>query len=182
MEKGLNDGGFLVCKFIFRVSSDASYNHTLDYFFSSECRGSLPCRRRTREKQMMTTVVMEILLLSPWKMTPSPTSLSTSWLDMCLFCHYLLAPPPLSYHYVNWPGPSFCEARAALSARPKAGASRPSWAGTPLIRSFLHVMLHTCCSFLDLLIHITKANLRVVALEVLSLHNCLFLRSFARSA
>jgi hypothetical protein len=51
---------------------------------------------------MVTTVVMEILLLSPWNMTPSPTSLSITWLDMCLFCHYLLAPPPLSYHYVKW--------------------------------------------------------------------------------
>jgi hypothetical protein len=32
MEKGLNDGGFLVCKFIFRVSSDASHNPMLNFF------------------------------------------------------------------------------------------------------------------------------------------------------
>lgn len=70
MEKGLNNGGFLVCKFIFRVSSDG-FPPFPAINFSSECQDRPPCRDETWERQMMMTVVMKMPLLYKLNMTPA---------------------------------------------------------------------------------------------------------------
>jgi hypothetical protein len=59
MEQGLNDGGFLVCKFIFRVSSEGFLTLRLLNPFS-DCQGNLPCRSMTKERPMkeMATLMM----------------------------------------------------------------------------------------------------------------------------
>jgi hypothetical protein len=46
MEKGLNDGGFLVCKFIFRVCSHASPIISALSFFFQRVPGQTPLQRR----------------------------------------------------------------------------------------------------------------------------------------
>ena len=51
MEQGLNDGGFLVCKFIFRVSS-GGFLTLRPLNSSSDCQGSLPYRNMTKERPM----------------------------------------------------------------------------------------------------------------------------------
>jgi len=59
MEQGLNGGGFLVCKFIFRVSSEGFLTlRPLNSF--SDCQGNLPCRGMTKERPMkgMATLMM----------------------------------------------------------------------------------------------------------------------------
>jgi hypothetical protein len=65
MEQGLNESGFLVCKFIFRVSSEGFVRLLLLNPLSG-CQGSLPCRGMTKKRQMKTMVsLMTKILLSP---------------------------------------------------------------------------------------------------------------------
>jgi hypothetical protein len=67
MEQGLNEGGFLVCKFIFRVSSEGFVRLLpLNLNSLSDCQGSLRCRGVTKKRQMKKIVsLMTKILLSP---------------------------------------------------------------------------------------------------------------------
>ena len=59
MEQGLNDGGFFVCKFIFRVSSGGLLT-LRPLNSSSDCQGSLLCRSMMKERPTkgMATLMM----------------------------------------------------------------------------------------------------------------------------
>lgn len=65
MEQGLNEGGFLVCKFVFQVSSEGFVRLFLLNSLS-DCQDNLPCRGMTKKRQMKKIVsLMTKILLSP---------------------------------------------------------------------------------------------------------------------
>jgi hypothetical protein len=107
MEQGLNDGGFLVCKFIFRVSSgDFLILRPLNS--SSDCQGSLPCRNTTKERPMKVIITLMMNDNITRKVEDAfglgcPTLRLCSWSRCYVMCRFALlsACSDIRYKYLN---------------------------------------------------------------------------------